>query len=216
MLRRLITDRRVLIIGSGPSARDLKRIPEDILVFGCNLSPRALLHSPNRGRSVDVYIGNTTPFRSYGNAMLELLEAIQIRWFLSSDPRWARTLPRASLRHVLHDRATSSENYYLKRLEMDKDEGVSEALRSSRNRWTSTGVALLQYALCYGAREVNLIGIDLDSSTYAFQPGKPERYQWHAAIDHAVIALCARRYQHIFCASPQSPLTGLFPHRSLG
>jgi hypothetical protein len=217
LLRRLINDKRVLIIGSGPSARDLAHIPEDVLVFGCNMSPQALLYSPNPGRAVDLYIGNIEAFRCYGGSIEQLLRTIPIRYFLSRDPKWVRAHSDIVQPHyVLRDRSTTAESYYLKRLGMHRASPLTGILRSSRTPWTSTGIALLQYALVYGAQEIYLIGIDLDCRGYAFTPGTPVRYQsHHMMIDHAVAALCAHRHQHIFCASPYSPLTRLFPHRSV-
>jgi hypothetical protein len=41
-LKKIIENQRILVIGSGPSASELKNIPEDIKIFTCNAGPRLI------------------------------------------------------------------------------------------------------------------------------------------------------------------------------
>jgi hypothetical protein len=217
VLRRLIEGRRVLVLASGPSARDLPEVPADMLVFACNLSPRALLQPPNHGRRIDLYISNVSSHRLYGTSLTDLLRQVTIRYFLSCDLTWARSLPGAENRRILQDRATGADASLLHRLGFSQDPAVRDIPKRTETPRVSTGVALLQYALWYGAAEISLSGLDLDGGSYAHQPGSvpPIYAEKHAAIDHAVIHICARQYSHISCASPESPLAAIFGYRAL-
>ena len=50
----LLRGKRVLVLGSGPSANDLESIPNDVVVLSCKLAP-AVLAAKNLRRRLDLY-----------------------------------------------------------------------------------------------------------------------------------------------------------------
>jgi len=221
ILRKKIAGRRVLILASGPSARDLPPIPKDMLVFACNTSPELLRR--NDRRHIDLYIANkrfeTEPARR--EQIMKLLSGFTIDIFLFRNPKFIkRHAERLKFKNVILDRSIGGlENqYYLRKL--IRPITVADIVGTSAKNSTTTGIGLLQYALYYKASEVYLLGVDLDGSVRASDKNDIEMYsdtyaKAHKDMDHNVMRILAEKYKNIFAASQKSPLTGYVPHKPL-
>jgi hypothetical protein len=213
ILRKLIGGRRVFVLGSGPSAAELTRIPDDVLLFSCNVAPEALLqkglHPP-----IDLYIANAVARRNYGLRVNRILDQLTVRNYLTRSPRYIRSLGNLRCERVLYDRATEDSNYLLRRW-MDKTLVDDLAARTWRGI-PSSGVALLIHALVYGAREIYCLGLDLDDRGHAVAGSEtdPRIYvEHHQQLDHGILRHANQRFGNVFSVSPNSPLRRFVPHR---
>lgn len=212
LLRALISKRRVLILGSGPSVHDLSTVPEDVLVFSCNMGPHVLLekHFPPK---VDLYLGNEKAFKNYGDPLYSLTEQLDISFLLTRNPDFIKKhSEKFHYEKLIRERVTS-ETYYLKKLYTD-----TSVIFDTKDSRTSTGIGLLQYALFYGAKEIYLSGIDLniEEAGHAFVSPTEKRYnEPHKSADEQFVTWAAQNFSKIFIASEKSPLTKLFPYKKL-
>lgn len=213
LLRGLIQGRRVLVLGSGPSARDLIPIPDDVLVFSCNLGPELLVAKTPR-RRVDLYIGNRQPLEEYGSRIDAMFGDVRFGYFLSRTPRYIRKRRDIRCERVLADRGTEKSNYMLRRF---LDAATVDRLAESVKRGVpSTGVALLVHALVYAASDIFLIGMDLDTRGHALGNHDTGLYaKTHMNLDHEVVRFAATSFRNVWSASEQSPVTALVPYRPL-
>ena len=118
LLSRILKGKRVLVLGSGPSAVDLAHVPDDVIVCACNLSPRLLA---NTGRThIALY---SCPSRimldhTYRVMVEEALAAYTVGTILTWNPAFVRdalTLKQRP-RHILYNRAKDKDGYYLRRI----------------------------------------------------------------------------------------------------
>jgi tetratricopeptide (TPR) repeat protein len=82
-LNPIIKNQRVLIIGSGPSANDLKSIPKDVKILTCNIGPRLLLDK-KFNREIDIYFsGKGSLGEGHKNeGVIDLLSKFKINLFV--------------------------------------------------------------------------------------------------------------------------------------
>lgn len=208
-LRRLIEGRRVLVVGTGPSAADLDSIPPDVLVFTCKLGIR-LFAERHRGRHVDLY----TCFRSSLEKQAEMphyFRRTHPRFFLTNDLRYVRSRADLVFTHLLHD--NGSDNSMLAHL--IKPLHPEDIRGNARRGKTSSGVRLLQYALTFGSAEVYLIGIDLGRNGYVGGDGDLHKPWNHHDIDENFLRLVGAQQGNVFSLSPRSPAARFLPHARL-
>ena len=84
-LGRLIQNRRVLIVGSGPSASELDEIPKDMLVFTCNRGLKLFLDR-NINRKVDLYFAHTGGMTDTHKDIETLLMRVKTNIFVINKP----------------------------------------------------------------------------------------------------------------------------------
>ncbi|MDY6953466.1 MAG: hypothetical protein SWE60_18310, partial [Thermodesulfobacteriota bacterium] len=175
-LGRLIRHRRVLIVGSGPSASDLLAIPPDLLVFTCNRGLLLFLDGSLK-RRVDLYLCQKGAINDRQNDIETLLASVKTNLFLMNKPDFIteKTDLQGAYVALLQDKL--SHNYYLRRLIAPYR--VSH-IRGQYAAFTSSGMRLLQYALFFKAKETYLIGVDLDQSGYFWEK---KNVHWHQDID---------------------------------
>ncbi len=213
ILRRLIQGKRVLVLGAGHSARDLLRIPSDVVVLSCNMGPLMLLEKKLKPR-VDLYLVNRAAFRNYDNALITLLRRIEIGALVTRELEYIHSLGDVVLyEHILHDRSTRS-TFYLE--DLISPSPVSAILEQDNTMFTSTGVTLLQYALFFNAREIYLAGIDLDIDVrgHVLVPSKALGYHYHRGPDRKFFAWMVDHYRNVFSLSADSPIASVIPHRT--
>lgn len=199
VLKRLIQGRRVLIIGSGPSASELEGIPEDVLVFTCNAGPKLLIEK-KLANEISLYLCNWLKIRKKG--VEEFLPKTRIGVFVTDNVGYVRTnnALRTCCRKILpYD---LQRNYYLKKIIAPE--------KFPNHKTPSVGIRLLQYALHFKAREIYLIGIDLTDGGY-FWGGKNK--QKHANIDLNFIKIVTKKFGHIYSLSKKSPLASHLPYK---
>ncbi len=205
VLRNLIEGKKILIIGSGPSAKELPPIPDDVLIFSCK---RALKIFSERGvhRPCDLYINWQRSMKLYPDT-LSLLAKIKTNFFLIDEPRWAQHCDplKGCYRHMIP--YVPRDTYYLKRLLKTRS---LNRLPGVKKKSTSVGVKLLQYALYFQAKEIYLIGMDLTTEGYFW--GEPN-IQKHLAIDHYFLTRISKQNRNIYSLSAQSPITSYFSHK---
>jgi len=200
----------VLILGSGPSATELSEIPEDVLVFSCNTGPQLLIEKGFPPK-IDVYLASKKGFINYGHGMVELVEKLDITIFLSRTFRYIKK-HKLPYKHLIHEQVTNDVRF-LK--ELAGDSMVKEF--TNKDVRPSAGIGLLEYALYFKAKEIYIIGIDLSTDTegHIFDEPKERRYSPHEYADETFVKWSSKHYSNIYCASKNSPLTKIFPHRKL-
>jgi hypothetical protein len=211
-LRTLLEGRRVLVLGSGPSANDLESIPDDVLVLTCKLGPEVLARAQLR-RRVDLYyypnIRADGPGREMRRRIARVLPDLRIDLLVCEDLLTLMDvlpLKAGSTRLIMDFR---SDQRILRRLI------APSRIREIRGRsfcpWTSTGVRLIQYAVHFGASEVYVIGIDLGQNGYA--SSRVMRRWHHQDIDGNFLEILSRRCTHVYSSSANSAIARYFPVR---
>jgi len=210
IMRKHIQGRRVLILGSGPSAKELENIPDDVLIFSCNTGPQLLLEK-NITNKVHVYLGNKKGFINYGEVMAGLVRKLDIELFLTRSVPYVKK-HKFVYKDLVQERVTNS-TYFLERL-TGKETAQQITQNDSR---PSAGIGLLEYALYFGAKEIYIIGIDLSTDTegHIFDEPKERRYSPHEQADKAFVKWVSESYKNVYSASSTSPLSKVFSHRVL-
>src|SRR5262249_46645056 len=211
-LRTLIAGRRVLVLGTGPSANDLQSIPEDVVILTCKLGPE-ILADKNLQRTVDLYYyANIRADRAGRDKRLHLASVVRGARIgtlvCESLLTLADVLPlKSRYAQLLLD--FRSNQFLLRRLIAPKR--IADIRGRSFCPWTSTGARLIQYALYFGAREISMIGIDLGQNGYS--SGRSMRTWYHEDIDRNFLELMSKRHDHVYSLSPNSPIADFFPVR---
>jgi hypothetical protein len=210
ILRERIGGRRVLVLGSGGSARELPPVPSDMLIFSCNAGPLGLPPAPGGKRSVDLYICNVYIVRNQPVVMGEALAGTRAGLFLTRWPRFFREHTPLEFDALLWDRSTGGFPSLSRRLFGRK---LATAFgRRVENGSPSTGAALVFHALFYGAASVHLMGIDLDANPYADgRAGNSNFENRHGRYDRAALRHAQARFGKLSTASATSPLRSLLP-----
>lgn len=207
-LRRLFSGRRILIIGGGPSARELSSVPADTVVLTCNSS---LKLAADRGiRRVDLYYFHKRKAAWRASGLQDYVRRIPIGFFITNLPKLRRVTQKyqeeiKSRPRLLVD--SNRNNFYLKRLLRCGHIGDIGPVH-----WTSAGLRLLQYALYFKAREIYVIGLDL-SDDYFW--GEKKRSIIEREFEEHVLEEFSRRFANIFSLSERSPITRYFPFKRL-
>ena len=212
-LTRLIRGRRVLILGSGPSAAALGPVPADVLVFSCNSAIAALMR-PGFRREVDLYACNGAPLRTHRAQLLEIAREFRFSFLLTRQPWRIREAGVFRYERLMADRATGRGGLLQRRV---LGRPLMRRLAAlCRSGFPSTGIGLMLYALHYGAREIHLAGIDLNTAGYAFSERANSAYaREHGVFDLGVVRFAHERYGNLSVVTPGSPLAALLPCRPL-
>ena len=209
----LLRGKRVLVLGSGPSANDLESIPDDVVVLTCKLGP-AVLAEKNLRRRLDLYYYPSLRVDGLGRERRQQLAAL-VR-DVRIDVLVCENL--LTLLDVLPMRAAYS------RLVMDFTANqrplrqliAPAKIKDIKGRsfcpWTSTGVRLIQYAAYFGAREIFVIGIDLGKNGYA--SGGAMRRWHHEDIDCNFLRILSKRHDRLYSLSANSPVAEYLPVRA--
>lgn len=209
ILRRLIQNKKVLIIGSGPSASDIEWIPENMVVMTCNAGLRFFTER-KPDHSIDLYFCNKAKMEREKD-ISKLLQQLRVKVFISRNVDYVRSQPdlRGSFFTLLHD--DSTDPYYLNRL--IRPHRVQDIQGNCQATWTSTGIRLVQYALYFGAREIYLAGLDYGVDGYFWGP-KPTPWG-HPDIDENFIKVVSKKFPHLYSASPNSGMSRYLPYREM-
>jgi len=204
-LKKLIKGKRVLIVGSGTSAKELKEIPEDVLVFTCNAGLRLFY---NKGyNKINLYLCHKRAIIYDYKDIKSLLKKIKCRVFVIDEPGYIKKELGDSYSILIKD--YNDNNYYLKRL--IKPYNINQIKGSSALK-SSSGMRLLQYALFFKAKEIYLIGIDVNEKGYFW--GERNEHK-HLDIDRNLIKIVSKKYKNIYSVSKNSPITKFIPYKNL-
>jgi len=216
VLSALIKGKRILILGSGPSAEEFKtlQIPSDVLLFTCNYGFYLLKDRP---RTIDLYLTNRNSLKA-NLAILRELPVQKINVFLTDHPRYLRQQMQLCncFRKLL---ACSFGNFYFDRLIRP----LRVSFRDDPSSWneTSSGIKLLEYALFFRAKEIYLIGIDFGRE-HVFQNsiGQDDwrvtpQQRSHFKIDRYLLHVVSKKFHNVFSLSQKSPINAYIPYRSL-
>ncbi len=202
-----IKNKKVLILGSGPSIKDLKKIPKDVVILTCNSGPK-ILTNKKIDREIDVYYLPREAYWDYigrGMDLKDLLKGHKIKHFISD-------FNIDEGHYILKDNTLN--NYYLKKLISPMK--LSNMLkRLNLPGGYSSGIRLLQYALYFGAKEVYLIGMDGGFGHHFWAKDKGGYKFPHAKSDQEVIKILSKKYKNIFSASKNSPATNFVKYKKL-
>ena len=214
--RSLIENKRVLIIGSGPSASELEEITDDMVVLTCKRAPR-LFEDKKISRSIDLFLCCKNTIRR-NNSIEDMLQKIKTNLLVIDDLRYARSRKklRGSYSRLIADDA--KDNFYLKRLiephRLQEFRSNPPIYNGSPKmlQHVSSGVRLLQYALYFKANEIYLIGVDLNNEGYFW--GEPKK-QKHLEIDRFFLSVVSKKYKNVYSLSKTSPILKYLPYKSL-
>jgi hypothetical protein len=212
-LDHLLRGKRVLVLGSGPSAADLDSIPDDVVVVTCKLAP-AVLTDKNLRRRVDLYYYPNLRVDAVGRErraqLASLVRQVSIDLLVCED--WLTLLDVLPLRPAYSRLVMDfTANQRLLR-QLIAPAKVKDIRGRSYCPWTSTGVRLIQYAVSFGAREIFVIGIDLGEKGYA--SGRAMRSWHHEDIDGNFLRILSERHDHLYSLSANSPVAEYFPVRA--
>lgn len=207
-LRRLIEGQRVLIIGSGPSANELERIPDDVKVFTCNRGVQ-IFRRLRLDRRLDLYMSTASKMKRLEGLEGDLAR-VGTKILVVDDFRYVRK--HHSLGGVFSDLVydNGKHDFYIKKL--IHPHSLSSIRGSSHHAWTSTGIRLLQYALYFGASEIYLTGIDFGKNGYFW--GKNEDKWLHDSIDENFVRIVAARRPHVYSLTRSNSLASILPHKT--
>lgn len=210
ILKKLIKGQKILIVGSGPSAAELDDIPEDIKIFTCHAGLR-LFTGDRFNRKIDLFLTYKHAMSKHYEDIEEILPTVKIDLFLVDSFNYVnkkKELKRC-YSSLIADR--QKDNRYLKKL--IKPYRIEQIIGNSNARHTSAGIALLQYALYFGAKEIYLIGIDFGIGGYFWGEKREERK--HRDIDENFIKIVSKKYNNIYSLSKTSPITKYIPYGKL-
>jgi 2-polyprenyl-3-methyl-5-hydroxy-6-metoxy-1,4-benzoquinol methylase len=212
--RKLIEDQKILIIGSGPSAQELTGIPDDVKVLTCNAGLRLFVNK-NFDRRVDLFLCRRKAMIEDYPDIEELLCQVKTNLFLMDDLNYTKGLKKLEGAYLQLIRDHQKDNHYLRRLLRPNtilDIKVDEVT------WTSAGIRLLQYALYFKAKEIYLIGIDLNHNGYFW--GEKRQYQHTGAkirhkhpIDLNFLKFVSNKYKNVYSLSKTSPILKYLPFK---
>ncbi|MBI3252506.1 MAG: hypothetical protein HYZ52_04230 [Candidatus Omnitrophica bacterium] len=211
LFKKLTTGRRVLILGSGPSALELQDIPEDVALFTCNAGLKFIVDRRIQ-KPVDLYYYHKRKSEWAQSGIKDDLLRVEIRCFISnliSAIRAAQKSQDGKQIRTTVIRDFNRNNFYLKSL-ISPLHPVS--LAANGIQWTTAGVRLLQYALYFEAKEVYLAGID---QTDDYFWGSKSRSLAEDPFEKKILGIISKKFKNIFSLSANSPITRYFPVRHL-
>ena len=192
----MMEGKRILILGSGPSAAELQSIPGDVKIFTCN---RGLKFFDDRPRpKIGLYLCTKSKIERLG-AIEASLKRSKIEILAIDDPGYLQKRPALNNgAEVLFD--DGMDDVYLQPLLAPRR--PAEIRGRSKHAWTSTGLRLLQYALIFNAREIYLAGIDFGQNGYFW--GQNQEPWTHRDIDENFLEIMSKKHDNIFSMSPNS------------
>jgi len=208
LLKKLIKNQRVLIVGSGPSAKELKKVPEDVKIFTCNRGLKLLVDRKIKKR-VDLYLCHKIAMVKHYKDIENWLPKIKIEVFIIDDLDYIKNKKELNESYLRLVKDYNRNNYYLKRL--IKPYKVKQIKGESLAK-TSSGIRLLQYALFFGAREIYLIGIDINEKGFFWDTKNIHK---HIDIDRNFIKIVSKKYNNIYSLSKKSPITKYIKYKNL-
>ncbi len=201
-VKSMINGKRILILGSGPSSCDLKTIPEDVKIFTCHGSPK-ILENKKISRRVDLYYAMDKVLDSPQKNILKLLSIFKPRIFITNNTRLVKKHTEYKNHYDLLIQDNPFNRYYMDSsihpIKLDKTK-----LEKNSTPYTSTGMRLLQYSLCFKAKEIYMIGVDLGVGGYFF---KDSFVPTHKEMDQRFMKIISEKYKHVYSLSKNSPIT---------
>jgi hypothetical protein len=167
-LKKLITNQKILVIGSGPSSLELKNVPEDIKIFTCKRGLGLFFKNKTLKKEIDLYTWQESFFHKYD--IKKKISKFKIKLFL---------LNSLALTHFLRKQKKRKSEQSQKNFKIYYDSLLDNNLLISPYTFedirgnciadaTSLGMRLIKYALHYGPKEIYLIGIDFGKNGYFF------------------------------------------------
>lgn len=207
----MIRGKSVYVVGSGPSAKDLKTIPVDAVVMTCNLGP-LILKDIGFDRRIDVYFAVASHPKkkvlidreNHHKAALiyNCMSNCDIRALLINHWGFFRQSKKAKYQTLWYDGLRHKR--YLNRIL-----GKKSLRNYDIKEWTSTGIRLIQMALFYGAKDIVITGVDLGREGYVW--GESLNPWKHLGVDEKVLKLMSERYDNIYCLTDATPAHHYFP-----
>ncbi|OGX16055.1 MAG: hypothetical protein A2166_05440 [Omnitrophica WOR_2 bacterium RBG_13_41_10] len=210
-LKKIIKNQRVLIIGSGTSANELKYIPSDVKILTCNVGPRILLYK-GINKVIDLYycVPGVIEGDHKNENVIDLVLRFKINLFIYP-AKWIKSFIDIKKTCVKCIKDHGFNDYYLNKIMGPlKTEEIKRSFLS--NNRTSSGVRLLQYALYSQAKEIFLLGIDINEEGYFW--GRKNIHE-HLSIDKDFIEFVSHKYNNIYSASRKSPIMRYVKYKPL-
>jgi hypothetical protein len=211
VLKPMLAARRVLIVGTGPTAAELGSIPDDVVICTCKDGLHLFAERSDR-RAVDIYASIGSRLRTEPR-LAELLARTRPRVLMSNDMKYVRR--SRELRGLYSTLVYDSGEHNAIVDKLIAPLSVRDIRGTAFRLKLSTGMRLLHYAVHFGASEIYLLGIDLGQKGYVWGERKANRPWNHADIDENFIRIMSTRYGNIFTLSNNSPIARYLPRRRL-
>ncbi|MDP3920780.1 MAG: class I SAM-dependent methyltransferase [Candidatus Omnitrophota bacterium] len=203
-----LRSKRVLILGSGPSAAELETIPNDVVVMTCNRGLRLLVEK-RIPHALDIFV--CTESRMQRLPMItEWLSELKTTTIFMDHPGFIRKDKKLRDHYSEVRYEDGRDNFFLS--DMIAPERVRNLRGKSRHPWTSTSIRQMLIALHYQAREVYLCGVDLGREGYFW--GVSDASWDHDDIDENVLKIASTKHRNLYCLSKASPITQYISHKS--
>ena len=206
MLRSIVANKRVLIVGSGPSVQYIDKIPQDVVVLSCNFSS-ALLSTEQKVTGL-----LTTSFALKDSPQIvSLLKTRSFDWLAYNK----KTIPGLSLQP--HRRTAKYIQLFAQVI--DTQSLLTKRMKLYRKgQWYffSSGVQLVLLAIMAESREIYISGIEA-SPRVVYPRGvgytRDEAYKMnrHLHADDYALREIARTHPHVYSLHTESSLSELLP-----
>jgi hypothetical protein len=215
-LSKKLAGKKVLLVGSGPSANILKNmtIPSEYSILSVNLAPNNL---PSDA-PLSAYITQSFARAESNGGVDTILKTRSIETLLTNTNRIHSCTERQDAVHIVFN---PRDTYYSRPMPLTIAERYHLA-QQGQHVFPSSGIQLLQYALSFGASEIYLIGIDVqetveytEESSYPDQDIHAPKINKHYHIDKRILQHNAKKYKTIYSATSSSAISTLFPVKSL-
>jgi hypothetical protein len=204
-LKKCIENQKIIIIGSGPSTKQLKHIPADVKIFTCNNGIK-ILKNKKINKQIDLYTCHLGSFTTHPD-LKNTLPQTKINNFLIHEPGYIKRNFEKFYQHLFfHD---NKDSYYLKKV--IKPYRIDDLPKNFIFSHTSTGMRLLQYALFFKAKEIFLIGFDLGEKGYSWGGVHFSDYK---NVDQKFLEIVAKKYNNVYSLSRNSPIAKYFKVKS--
>ncbi len=211
-LQNIVCGKKILVIGSGPSAATLKRVPSDFVIACCNLSPTLLSKKEN----ISLYA--TTGYAIDGNSkIIGILNENDFKCvFLDEFPRKEIVKKENIFIRNPHSIFLHRKIINISKLLLH----IKRLKKNNQHYFFSTGVQLILLSLLAGAKEVYVIGIEADDLvkygndiTYSYDP--KVKLNAHLVADQHALSQMARHNLPVFAISKNSNLANIIKYKSI-
>lgn len=213
-LEDLIKGKKVLILGSGPSAQMIQNlhIPNNTVVMAANLAPKLIPKN-----HISVYITTNLAMSESLGEIANILKTHSFDTIIVNNRKVINVETTNAENIITFD--PKDNNYLIKLLNhrLNLKKRISfKCAQKSQHLFLSSGMQLLQYALFFGASEILLAGIDTKplvtySTETTYKSISKHKKNNHFMIDSLFIEFCSLEYNNISVLSKSSPLFEYFP-----
>lgn len=206
-LWKLLKGKKVLILGQSPNLEEMKHLPSDHVLMACNQSA-ILAASGILKKPFDLYLGQQSILET--RKMKRMVPKIKSNYFLTDNLSYVQKTKElhSAYQLLLYDDGTDTQ--YLKKLTQPLP--ISD-ISSLEKPYLSPELRLVNFALHFDAKEINLLGFRFHDEVYF--SNKRNKQGHHADIDKNFLDIISTKHKHLYSVSPNSPFNEYLPYRDI-